>query len=60
MTTESIPTNTETAAAEKSNCFLGLYFPSELKNKVKEAAAAERRSMSQFAVMVFEKHFSKA
>ena len=56
---------TETAAAaatpkETPNCFLGLYFPKELKAKVAEASKAERRSMSQYAVMVFEKHFANA
>ena len=62
MTTET-PTYIATApvpdaAAEKTNSFLGLYFPTNLKNKVKDAAAAERRSMSQFMVMVTEKHFA--
>lgn len=56
---------TETAAAaatpkETLNCFLGLYFPKNLKAKVAEASKAERRSMSQYAVMVFEKHFATA
>jgi hypothetical protein len=57
---------TETAAAaattpkETPNCFLGLYFPKNLKAKVAEASKAERRSMSQYAVMVFEKHFANA
>jgi len=63
MTTETptyIATTPDTAAAEKTNSFLGLYFPTDLKNKVKDAAAAERRSMSQYMVMVVEKHFSKA
>ena len=61
MTTET-PTYIATApaetAAEKTNSFLGLYFPTNLKNKVKDAAAAERRSMSQYMVMVVEKHFA--
>ena len=63
MTTET-PTYIATApvpdaaTAEKTNSFLGLYFPTNLKNKVKDAAAAERRSMSQFMVMVTEKHFA--
>ena len=48
------------AAAEKANSFLGLYFPTTLKAQVQEAAKAERRSMSQYAVMVFEKHFATA
>ena len=48
------------AAAEKANSFLGLYFPTTLKAQVQEAAKAERRSMSQFAVMVFERHFATA
>jgi hypothetical protein len=57
---------TETAAAaeltetKKANCFLGLYFPKTLKQKVAEASKSERRSMSQYAVMVFEKHFANA
>jgi len=63
MTTETptyIATANDNTAAEKTNSFLGLYFPTDLKNKVKEAAAAERRSMSQYMVMVVEKHFAGA
>jgi hypothetical protein len=59
-TTETAAPITETAAAEKANSFLGLYFPTKLKSQVAEAAKAERRSMSQYAVMVFEKHFATA
>lgn len=51
---------TAAAAAEKANSFLGLYFPTTLKAQVQEAAKAERRSMSQYAVMVFERHFAAA
>ena len=54
------PTAAATATKEKDNCFLGLYFPKQLKQKVSEASKAERRSMSQYAVMVFEKHFANA
>ena len=63
MTTTETTTTEPTAAAtskEKDNCFLGLYFPKQLKQKVSEASKAERRSMSQYAVMVFEKHFANA
>jgi hypothetical protein len=65
MTTTDTNTTEPTAAAtatskEKDNCFLGLYFPKQLKQKVSEASKAERRSMSQYAVMVFEKHFANA
>jgi len=60
-TTETAAPIIETAAAaEKANSFLGLYFPTTLKAQVQEAAKAERRSMSQYAVMVFEKHFATA
>ena len=62
MTTTDTNTTEPTAAAtkEKDNCFLGLYFPKKLKQQVSEASKAERRSMSQYAVMVFEKHFANA
>jgi hypothetical protein len=65
MTIETLPyiataPAPETAASEKTNSFLGLYFPTDLKNRVKDAAAAERRSMSQYMVMVVEKHFAAA
>ena len=76
MTTETTEPTTETAAndpietaapiietaapTEKANSFLGLYFPTTLKAQVQEAAKAERRSMSQYAVMVFERHFATA
>jgi len=63
MTTETptyIATTAETAAAEKTHAFLGLYFPLELKQKVKEAAGMERRSMSQYMVMIVERHFAAA
>jgi hypothetical protein len=55
------PTETTSKPTSKAdNCFLGLYFPKTLKAKVAEASKAERRSMSQYAVMVFEKHFATA
>ena len=64
MTTES-PTyiettqlKTEAPVKDNTHAFLGLYFPSDLKAKVQVAAKAERRSMSQFMVMVTEKHFN--
>ena len=57
--TTEIPTTTTAAAEpkEKENAFLGLYFPAELKAKVAAAAAADERSMSQFAVRVFKSYF---
>lgn len=60
--TEPVTETAATAASPKvtDNCFLGLYFPKTLKAKVAEASKAERRSMSQYAVMVFEKHFATA
>lgn len=63
MTTESptyIATTPKNAEKENTHSFLGLYFPSDLKAKVNTAAKAERRSMSQFMVMVTEKHFANA
>ena len=45
---------------QKANVFLGLYFPKDLKDKVAAAAKAEDRSMSKYAVRVFEKHFANA
>jgi len=60
MTTPTEPTTTDIAAAEKTHAFLGLYFPLELKQKVKEAASMERRSMSQYMVMIVERHFAAA
>jgi hypothetical protein len=56
MTTTDIPNKT-TPEKEKENAFLGLYFPAELKAKVAAAAAADERSMSQFAVRVFKSYF---
>jgi len=57
-------TTTETTAADpvtetKANVFLGLYFPADLKAKVAAAAAADERSMSQFAVRVFKNYFDQ-
>jgi hypothetical protein len=57
-------TTTETTAADpvtetKANVFLGLYFPADLKAKVAAAAAADERSMSQFAVRVFKAYFDQ-
>ena len=57
--------NTTTAAepvteTQKANVFLGLYFPKDLKDKVAAAAKAEDRSMSKYAVRVFERHFANA
>jgi len=62
MTTESPTYIATTPVQEKENthAFLGLYFPKDLKAKVQTAAKAERRSMSQFMVMVTEKHFANA
>jgi hypothetical protein len=57
MTTTDIPNNKTTPDKEKENAFLGLYFPAELKAKVAAAAAADERSMSQFAVRVFKSYF---
>ena len=45
---------------QKANVFLGLYFPKDLKDKVAAAAKAEDRSMSKYAVRVFERHFANA
>jgi hypothetical protein len=70
MTTTETPTDTFTAeptitAAEptitatiKTNAFLGLYVPVELKAKIHAASKSERRSMSSFAVGVFEEFFN--
>jgi len=60
--TNEINTATETAVTKitKGNVFLGLYLPPDLKDKVAAAARAEDRSMSKYAIRVFEKHFSKA
>jgi hypothetical protein len=58
--TEPVTETTAATPKETPNCFLGLYFPKNLKAKVAEASKAERRSMSQYAVMVFEKHFATA
>jgi len=62
MTTEiTTPTAAEPVTeTQKTNCFLGLYFPKELKDKVAAAAKNEDRSMSKYAVRVFEKHFEAA
>ena len=49
--------NKNSESKEKENAFLGLYFPAALKAKVAEAAKADERSMSQFAVRVFKAYF---
>jgi hypothetical protein len=51
------PTFTATLAP-RTNAFLGLYVPLELKAKIHAAAKSERRSMSSFAVGVFEDFFN--
>jgi len=53
------PIKTTPEPKEKENVFLGLYFPAELKAKVAAAAAADERSMSQFAVRVFKNYFDQ-
>lgn len=65
MTTTDTPTDTFTAEptitaspAPKTNVFLGLYVPLELKAKIHAASKSERRSMSSFAVGVFEEFFN--
>jgi len=58
--------NTTTAAEpvtetqKNDSCFLGLYVPKGIKDKVAAAAKAEDRSMSKYAVRVFERHFANA
>jgi hypothetical protein len=62
MTTTETTTPTTAASnltETRANAFLGLYVPVPLKNKVSEAAKAQRRSMSSFAVGVFEEYFNK-
>ena len=68
ITTEPTTPETEPAAAEpiapvltetKTNAFLGIYVPVPLKNKVHAASKAQRRSMSSFAVGVFEDYFNR-
>jgi len=58
MTTTETPTETITAAP-KTNAFLGLYVPLDLKAKIHAASKSERRSMSSFAVGVFEEYFNE-
>lgn len=73
MTETETPTVTETAAeiitqpviepAKKNKmnpnaAFLGLCIPTDLKSKIVAAAKRERRSMSNFAVNIFEEHFA--
>ena len=60
MTTEPTTTTEPVTETQKANCFLGLYFPKDLKDKVAAAAKNEDRSMSKYAVRVFEKHFAAA
>ena len=59
MNSTETPTKTTHETKEKENVFLGLYFPAELKAKVAAAAAADERSMSQFAVRVFKNYFDQ-
>jgi len=60
FTAEPIITAAETfTAAPRTNAFLGLYVPLELKAKIHAAAKSERRSMSSFAVGVFEEYFNE-
>jgi len=59
MTTTETPTDTFTTPAPKQNAFLGLYVPLDLKAKIHAAAKSERRSMSSFAVGVFEEYFNE-
>jgi hypothetical protein len=68
MITTEPTTETETLTADpiapvltetKTSAFLGLYVPVPLKNKVSEAAKSQRRSMSSFAVGVFEDYFNR-
>jgi len=49
-----------TETQKNDSCFLGLYVPKGIKIKVAAAAKAEDRSMSKYAVRVFEKHFANA
>ena len=67
-TTEPTTPETETFTADpiapvltetKTSAFLGLYVPVPLKNKVHAASKAQRRSMSSFAVGVFEDYFNR-
>ena len=66
ITTMTNEINTATAAEpvtetqKNDSCFLGLYVPKGIKDKVATAAKAEDRSMSKYAVRVFEKHFANA
>jgi len=51
----------EPAKKNKMNpnaAFLGLCIPTDLKSKIVAAAKRERRSMSNFAVNIFEEHFA--
>jgi len=41
-----------------NSAFLGLCIPTDLKSKIVAAAKRERRSMSNFAVNIFEEHFA--
>ena len=38
-------------------CFLGLYVPTDIKQKLNEASKKDDRSMSQFAVRIFKDWF---
>jgi len=57
-TTDTFTAEPTITAAPKTNAFLGLYVPLELKAKIHAASKAERRSMSSFAVGVFEEFFN--
>jgi len=59
FTAEPITAVETFTAAPKTNAFLGLYVPLELKAKIHAASKAERRSMSSFAVGVFEEYFNE-
>jgi hypothetical protein len=49
----------ELVIPKQASAFLGLYVPITLKDKVADAAKAQRRSMSSFAVGVFEDYFNQ-
>jgi len=57
-TTDTFTAEPTITAAPKTNAFLGLYVPLELKAKIHAASKSERRSMSSFAVGVFEEFFN--
>ena len=55
---EDVPENTSPEPTAKKYSFLGLYFPTDLKELVNEAAKKEDRSASKFATHVFRDYFS--